>query len=368
MGEMAALEPAWEEFARTTGRQTPFTNSLWIREWFRHVGAEAAPMLISVWDNGQLAGLAPLAVTRRFPGTRVLTTAGAPHAALCDFAAASGRESEVAEKIVSEIALNGNRWDLGDIADFDPLSRLPRALSGRADDFVFASKTIPEEPFFSLDLRSTGTGGKPSRKHRYNLKRARKRLGDFASVEFRVVSDADALRAYMPQVFDIHRRRWNGYYIGSLMNDAGGRAFLKEIAKLYLERDWLYLALLTLNEKTVAYALCFRFGDTLYYYNPAFDPRFASFSPGSLLLQDILEDCRQRGVSKIEMGKGRLQYKERLAASPTEAERIIFAKRSPGASLTLRSYLAWHSMRHAARRSELVRKLAGRVKRTRVEV
>lgn len=366
MGEMAALEPAWDEFARTTEGQTPVTNSLWVREWFKHVGADVAPIIISAWDNGQLAGIAPLAVTRRFPGTRVLTTAGAPHAALFDFAAVSGREREVSESIVSEIALNGNRWDLCDIADLDPLSPLPLAISDRTDDFVFAPKTIPEEPFFSLDLRSGEAGRKPSRKHRYNLKRARKRLGDFANVEFKIVSDADALSAYMPQVFEIHRRRWNGYYTGSLMNDPGGRAFLREIAKLYLERDRLYLALLTLNEKAIAYALCFHFGDTLYYYNPAFDPEYANFSPGSLLLQDILEDCRGRGISKIELGKGRLQYKERLAASSTTGERIIFAKRSSGASLTLRSYLAWLSMRQAARRSELVRKVVGRVRRPRV--
>lgn len=368
MDEVAALESAWEELAQNCGSQIPGSNPLWIRKWFEHVGARTAPLLTAVWENGQLAGIAPLAVKGRLPGMRVLTPAGSPHGALLDFPAKKNRKREVFEKIASEIAARRKEWDICDIADLAPDSLLPDVLIARSDDFLFAPSEFIGEPFFSIALQSNHAGNGRSRKHKYNLRRSRKKLAGLGKVDFKIAGDMDALAKYMPQIFEIHERRWQGYYTGSLFNTPGGRTFTEEIAKLFLERGHLYLALLTLNERAVAYALCFRFGCTLYYYNPAFDPEFAVFSPGSILLEEIIGDCRQQGISRIELGKGCLPYKERLATSLTKGKRIIFAKRGPMAPMLIRSYLARLSMRETARRSEFIRKVAGQSIRVRRKV
>ena len=360
--EIAALEPAWEELAHASGFRTPGSDPLWVRKWFEHIGTRSAPMVATVWEDGQLSGVLPMAVSERFLGMKLVTFAGAPHGALFDFPAEDDRREEVLEKVMSEIAARGDTWDICDLSDLSPDSICADVINEYADEFVFASDKLSGDPFLSIDLRCGNGDPKGSRKHRYNMRRARKKLAEIGSVDFKVVCDKNALERYMPQMFEIHRRRWKGYYTGSLFNSHNGRTFIEEIAKLYLERGSLYLALLTLDETAVAYALCFRFGDTLYYYNPAFDPEYATYSPGVILLEEIVKDCRDGGICRIELGKGSLPYKERLATSTANGKRIIFARRGPMASLFIHSYLAWLSIRDAARGSEVFRKMAGRLK------
>ncbi len=364
--EISSLERPWEELAQTCAPHTLVNGPVWLGKWFAHFSDEFTPMIITVWESGLLSGVAPLAIHKRFIGTRVLTLAGAPHAAPCDFPSAGSVNGQTAAEIVNEILANRKEWDLCDIADISPDSYLLKAVSERSSEFIFGEVKTVDEPFFSLDLQACSLAGKSSRKHKYNLNRARKKLSADAPVEFKVVARAEELEAYLPQVFEIHRRRWNGYYTGSLMSSGQGKAFLREVAAAYLERGSLYLALLAVAGSSIAYALCFFFNNTLYYYNPAFDPQFAALSPGSLLLEDIVRDCRQRGISRIEFGKGRLQYKERMATSSVAPRRMILAKRSATTPFILRSYLMFLSAREAARKSELVRKVAGRMRRTRV--
>ncbi|MBI5115643.1 GNAT family N-acetyltransferase [Candidatus Poribacteria bacterium] len=364
--DIAELERPWEEFALSAAPHTLFNGPVWLEKWFRHLGDRFDPMVATAWKEGRLAAVLPLAVRKHFLGMRTLVLAGAPHAAPCDFPFAGDRSCDAYETMVNEILVKGRQWDLCDIDDVRSDSGLLEAILARKDAFVFAEGKTPDEPFFSLDLRSWPLAGEPSRKHKYNLKRARRKLGGGARVEFRVVNSAGELQAVLPQIFEVHRRRWNGYYTGSLMNTPDGRAFIRDISMAYLERDSLYLAVLALDERVVAYALCFCFNGTLYYYNPAFDPQFAGLSPGSVLLEDIMRDSRERGIGRIEFGKGRLEYKERKATSSVVARRIIFTKRGSMAPFILGSYLAFLSAREAARESELVRRVAGRIRISRI--
>jgi CelD/BcsL family acetyltransferase involved in cellulose biosynthesis len=51
------------------------------------------------------------------------------------------------------------------------------------------------------------------------------------------------------------------------------------------------------------------------YWFPCYDPRFAAFSPGLILLAEILRSAAQMGIRIVEMGAGIGQYKDRFANS-----------------------------------------------------
>ena len=64
--------------------------------------------------------------------------------------------------------------------------------------------------------------------------------------------------------------------------------------------------------------------DRLAWWFPAYDPRFASYSPGLLLLLDLVADSAARGLRLVDLGRGEHHYKLRVAtASYDVAEGVV---------------------------------------------
>ena len=64
--------------------------------------------------------------------------------------------------------------------------------------------------------------------------------------------------------------------------------------------------------------------DRLAWWFPAYDPRFASYSPGLLLLLDVVADSAARGLRIVDLGRGEHHYKLRVAtASYDVAEGVV---------------------------------------------
>ena len=55
-----------------------------------------------------------------------------------------------------------------------------------------------------------------------------------------------------------------------------------------------------------------RSAHVLHYWFPAYDPEFAKFSTGIILLLRMAEALAAMGVRTIDLGEGKSQYKERL--------------------------------------------------------
>ena len=53
--------------------------------------------------------------------------------------------------------------------------------------------------------------------------------------------------------------------------------------------------------------------DRLVWWFPAYDPRFAAYSPGLVLLLDLVAESATRGVQLVDLGRGEHHYKLRVA-------------------------------------------------------
>ena len=62
-----------------------------------------------------------------------------------------------------------------------------------------------------------------------------------------------------------------------------------ETIRVMHEKGWLLLAFLKINDDRAAAYLCFDFGNRLWVYNSAIDPRFSSLSAGWVLLAHLLQ-------------------------------------------------------------------------------
>jgi len=77
-------------------------------------------------------------------------------------------------------------------------------------------------------------------------------------------------------------------------------------------------SVLRVGDRIVAAHLGMRSREVLHYWFPAYDPEFAKFSTGIILVLRMAEALAGTGVRTIDLGKGDSQYKQRLMTGAVE--------------------------------------------------
>ena len=87
---------------------------------------------------------------------------------------------------------------------------------------------------------------------------------------------------------------------------------LHRIAETHTDNFTGVCSVLRAGERIVAIHMGMRSAHVLHYWFPAYDPEFAKFSAGIILLLRMAEALAAIGVLTIDLGEGKSQYKERL--------------------------------------------------------
>ena len=75
------------------------------------------------------------------------------------------------------------------------------------------------------------------------------------------------------------------------------------------------LSTVHVGETLVAVHFGMRSRDVLHFWFPSYRPDYASYSPGSILLVELIRHACEAGMAHIDLGKGMAQYKERFMTS-----------------------------------------------------
>ena len=75
------------------------------------------------------------------------------------------------------------------------------------------------------------------------------------------------------------------------------------------------LSALYAGRHLVAVHLGMRTSNTFHIWFPAYDRTFARYSPGLILLVRLAQDCCERGITRLDLGKGPERYKQSLKSS-----------------------------------------------------
>lgn len=118
------------------------------------------------------------------------------------------------------------------------------------------------------------------------------------------------------------------------------------------------LTALYAGDTPVAAHLGMRSASVLHWWFPSYDRRFAKYSPGLALLLLAAEQGSQQGITRVDLGKGYMEYKESMKSGDAiVTEGIVDAR--PWVSLPRRS---WLQVRDRLRHSRL-RQAAHRIDR-----
>jgi CelD/BcsL family acetyltransferase involved in cellulose biosynthesis len=132
--------------------------------------------------------------------------------------------------------------------------------------------------------------------------------------------------------FNALRVMKGGQYRASGLYDVFGRGWTGRVFERAAQRSFGALRGLTASlyfgERLAAVEMGVQAGGVYHSWIPAYDSRFASVSPGLLLLEGIIKEAEAAGITRIDLGKGEQDYKKYYAdyEVPLSAGRAL----SPG--------------------------------------
>ncbi|UCD78219.1 MAG: GNAT family N-acetyltransferase [Desulfobacterales bacterium] len=277
----------------------------WLRVWWSVFGGTADLSILSVRNQEDVIGLAPLQIK----GDSASFIGGTDVCDYLDFIVKAGTEGEFFDALLNHLDQQGIRYlELGLLRPDSPaLSDLVKVAENRGGKV----STTFEDITLELELPATWEDYLVmlNGKQRHEVKRKFRRLYEAGDINFRVVEDANEIAAPLTIFFELFKISSNEKEV--FMTDQM-ISFFQSLAIAMARSKILKLHILELNAAPVAMTMCFDFNATLHLYNSGFDPRFGALSVGLLCKVLGIKDAIKRGRKKFDFLKGSEAYKYRL--------------------------------------------------------
>ncbi|MGE5353183.1 MAG: GNAT family N-acetyltransferase [Acidobacteriota bacterium] len=324
--ELNELSIEWTELYEASAVSTPFQSPAWIINWWKYFGNDSL-WTVAVYNRRILVGLAPMYIFNYRHGhetLRQMTFIGTGNTDYMDILLRPDLEAESVQ-IFSEFLLgNKENWD---VCDFQEIRQSSSLLKLKMPE-EFETKTIVSEVCpvtvlpgsFDLFLQSLPIT------FRKNTIRARRQLRDSGSLRLETAKKEN-LDEYMDWLFRLHNASWKNRNMPGLLEESTLQNFHRNAAEDLLEHDTLRLYALKHDERIIAAVYSLIKNDRLYYYIGGFDPAFSKYSPGSVILLEIMENAISEGIRKFDFLRGREDYKYKWKAEDRNNYRMFIKKK-----------------------------------------
>lgn len=118
---------------------------------------------------------------------------------------------------------------------------------------------------------------------------------------------------------------------GAALHQASHQAFLQALASSSSKGFSAPLSVLYCRDELIAAHLGLLGGQRLHYWFPVYEPGHAKYSPGKVLLAEIMKCSEQLDIQVIDFGEGHADYKEAVACETHELAKAVMAPGVRGA-------------------------------------
>lgn len=320
--ELLAAE--WDALADRAGA-TPFARPGWFAAWGRAFAPRRLEVLAARRD-GQLAGV--LALTRGPAGTRSAANAHTPHFEIL------GRDAPVLRLLVDE--LYAGRPRSVTLAYLDPAAPAwAAALAGAgAAGYRRATRAALRVPCVTVAGEHETYRRGRRRGFLADLRRRRRRLAECGAVTFEACEGEPRSGPLLEELLVLEAAGWKAARGTAIAGRASTRRFYAAVTAWAAARGTLRLLVLRLDGRPLAALLGVQEDGVHYLLKGGFDPQYARYSPGQLVLAQTIERGFADGLRRIELGGGADAYK--LQWADTVRDLVAMSAFAPSAVGSLR--------------------------------
>ena len=305
------LEARWNALAQKMEPPEVFYTYQWARAMQAAYGSTLIPLLILLYNEEMIVGIAALATD---PEGWVASFLSGTTADYCDFLSEAAHRSELVEASFGELAKFGTRKIEFANLPADSLSVAAlRATARRRKHHILL------RPAYLCAQVNLGTGEarrslRSSVLRKSTFRRVVAKLSKEGALELRNARSWAEIEPILPTFFAAHVSRFLA--TGRISNIASSerRTFLTELARSLARSGWMNITQLCVGPRVIASNFGFQFGGSWFWYQPTFDTSYEPLSPGYCLLAKIVDEaCENPELQRVDLGLGAEGYKERFA-------------------------------------------------------
>jgi len=364
----AALAIDWNRLHAETSAASVFNSWLWQYQWWRIYGRGQPLRVLVASQADEVVGILALYVQEvrvlgravrllRFVGTGADTNPD-------DLGPVLARECErEASRALARAAVALPDGDVLLLSDLDPDSVFADELERAARRVHRPLACGRTERIVYIDLPASWDAylGSLSANRRAEIRRARRRLAGAHSYRFFAWEDAARLDVAADTLAELHRRRWQAAGGSESFSSAEYLDFHRAIIRSSFARGWLRLYCLEIDGTLAAMTYCYRFRNRVFVMQGGFDPAWAAWKPGTVLLSHAIEHAIGEGNAVFDFLRGEHRYKDHLANGGRETVYVTaFRRNLAAAAFALKpNYIPMQRNSMRARAGRWLRRLLG---------
>jgi CelD/BcsL family acetyltransferase involved in cellulose biosynthesis len=275
--------------------------------WCDNFSGQGEVCALAFWQEGKLAGIAPWQiVTEAETGERQLVLLGTGITDYLDVLVDPEFAGSCETEIRRWLAENRHRWT---VADFQQLKSGAFLLEMPTSDDVITDIAAQEVcPVLDLPASLEDLPRYVPVNMLTKLNVARRKLRKLGQVRIEQAGPEDFESKY-ETLLRLHAARWGLKHANGVLAAPEVRAFHRNAASSMLASDCLRLHELSVGRQPVASLYAFRGPGAVYFYLGGFDPGFAAYSPGMILLGEAIEAAVRERAASFDFLRGRETYK-----------------------------------------------------------
>ncbi len=302
-----SLRQKWTLLLEKSDNKNIFLTWEWQYAWWAVYGEEKDLWLLTVKENGELIGIAPLMIRtskKFFIKLRILMSIGTPQADIGGFITS---KNEVAIPAITTFINDAHaEWDILELNNLQENVTtnvlLPNFFQQKHYRII---KTYRKHLYLPLEQNWENYFNSLSKNMRRNLRKQRRRAEEKGAIDYKIFKGKNLQWENFLTIFEINKK---GRY-PEIYQLRQSRDFLRQLYDIMQEKEWLQIEMLFFNQEAIAFQCGYHYDQKYLDWRGGYNRNYQKMSAGKLLMMLSIEQRIQDRVLEIDFLRGEHSYK-----------------------------------------------------------
>jgi len=316
LDELDTLSVEWNALLENSASRVPFLRYEYLRAWWETRGGGEWPFtqsqlnVITAKQDGNIIGIAPFFSSPNLQNEPSLLFIGSIEVSdFLDFIITPQDLPRFIPALLNFLNEQDDpKWqmlDLYNILDNSPTLAIIKT-SAEANGWLYTQKKLQPSPYITLPGDWEAYLAGIDKKQRHEIRRKLRRTAEAPiQADWYIVEKGQRLATETESFIDMMAGDpEKQIFLTDLM-----RQHLHNTARVAFENDWLQLSFFTLGGEKAAAYMSFIYDQRLWVYNSGWNLKYSEFSPGWVLLANLLKWSNDNGIHEFDFMRGGERYK-----------------------------------------------------------